>query len=103
MKTGASGAVLAVDRDVVGVPTLAVEAVDETGAGDVFLAALAVRRCEGAGWEEAVRFANAASAISVSAPGLSLPARTQVDAATATLTAPATPLLAAVHVVSDTA
>jgi ribokinase len=100
VKTGASGAVLAVDGDVVGVPTLAVEAIDETGAGDVFLAALAVRRAEGAGWQEAVRFANAASAISVSAPGLSLPVRAQVDAAAAGLTAPATPLLAAPHAVS---
>jgi hypothetical protein len=69
----------------------------DTFAHTVFDAA---RRAEGAEWEEAVRFANAASAISVSAPGLSLPARTEVDTAVATLTAPATHLLAAVHVVS---
>jgi ribokinase len=102
VKTGATGAVLALGDEVIGVPTLAVDAVDETGAGDVFLAALAVRRAEGADWETAVRFANAASAISVSTPGLSLPSRAQVDAAVATLTTPATPLLAAVCPVSDT-
>lgn len=93
VKTGAAGAVLAVGSDVTGVPTLHVDAVDETGAGDVFLAALAVRRAEGAGWEQATRFANAASALSVSAPGLALPDRAAVDAAADTLTAPKTRLL----------
>ncbi|MFQ5948284.1 MAG: PfkB family carbohydrate kinase, partial [Acidimicrobiia bacterium] len=65
------------------IPTLAVEAVDETGAGDVYLAALAVRRGEGASWEEAVRFANAAAALSVADPGLSLPGWQEVEAALA--------------------
>ncbi|MEZ5194335.1 MAG: PfkB family carbohydrate kinase, partial [Nocardioides sp.] len=55
-------------------------AVDETGAGDVFLAALAVSRLEGHGWEAATRFANAASALSVSRVGLALPDREEVAA-----------------------
>ena len=94
VKTGASGAVLAVGDEVRQVPTLAVEVVDETGAGDVFLAALAVRRAEGAGWEEATRFANAASALSVAGPGLLLPTRAEVDAAAATVPIATTSLLA---------
>lgn len=81
VKTGESGAVLAEGETVTRVPTLSVDAVDETGAGDVFLAALAVRRAEGAGWEEATRFANAASARSVERRGLWLPTRPEVDAA----------------------
>jgi ribokinase len=95
VKTGSAGAALAVGDDVTGIPTLAVEAVDETGAGDVFLAALAVRRAEGAGWEEATRFANAASALSVAAPGLVLPTRTEVDAAAERLVAERVRLLRA--------
>ena len=81
VKTGATGAVLATDEGTFQVPTLAVEAIDETGAGDVFMAALAVRRSEGATWEDAVRFANAASALSVAHRGLLLPDRPTVDAA----------------------
>ena len=82
IKTGASGALLAKSDGLVQVPTLRVDAVDETGAGDVFLAALAVSRIEGADWEVATRFANAASALSVAASGLVLPTRRDVDEAT---------------------
>jgi ribokinase len=78
VKTGETGAVLADAHGIVRVPTLAVDAVDETGAGDVFLAGLAVRRSEGADWLEAVRFANAASALSVANSGLLLPTRDDV-------------------------
>lgn len=81
VKTGATGAVFADERGVEWIPTLAIEPKDETGAGDVFIAALAVRRAEGAGWAEAVRFANVASALSVADDGLLLPTRADVDAA----------------------
>jgi ribokinase len=81
VKTGATGAVLADERGVERVPTLAVEARDETGAGDVFIAALAVRRSEGADWSDSVRFANAASALSVADHGLLLPDRAAVESA----------------------
>ena len=85
VKTGAGGAVLADEHDVTRIPTLDVEPLDETGAGDVFIAALAVRRLEGAGWHEAVRFANAASALSVADRGLLLPDRASVESARARL------------------
>jgi ribokinase len=87
VKTGASGAVLADERGVQQIPTLTVEPRDETGAGDVFIAALAVRRSEQATWDESVRFANVASALSVADHGLLLPDRTTVEAAAATLAA----------------
>jgi ribokinase len=80
IKLGADGSIMATrDEPVVHVPTLEVDAVDETGAGDVFLGALAVRRSEGAAWLDAIAFANAASAISVSQPGLTLPDRITVE------------------------
>lgn len=73
LKLGGDGVLVADDHQIVRVPTLKVEPVDETGAGDVFIAALAVRRAQGVSWYEAARFANAASALSVSRPGLALP------------------------------
>jgi ribokinase len=81
IKTGESGAVFADESGVFQIPTLHVEVLDETGAGDVFLAALAIRRLEGGEWEPAIRFANAASALSVSGAGLMLPDRAAVDRA----------------------
>lgn len=88
VKTGESGTLLADGpREMLEVPTLSIEPLDETGAGDVFLAALAVRRSEGAEWEHAVRFANAASALSVATTGLILPERDDVDRAMRALTA----------------
>lgn len=83
VKTAERGALVATDRRVVRIATLAVDVHDETGAGDAFLAALAVRRHEGADWETAIRFANAASALSVSRMGLVLPRRAEVDEAAA--------------------
>jgi sugar/nucleoside kinase (ribokinase family) len=83
VKTGATGAVFADENGVERIPTLTIEPRDETGAGDVFIAALAVRRAEGAGWAEAVRFANVASALSVADDGLLLPTRHAVDSAVA--------------------
>lgn len=59
-----------------------VEAVDTTAAGDTFNAALAVALAEDQPLEAALRFANAAAAISVTRPGAqaSVPARAEVDA-----------------------
>ena len=53
-----------------------------TAAGDAFCGALAVRKAEGADFREAVRFAVAASAISVTRVGAqpSLPTRAEVEA-----------------------
>jgi ribokinase len=59
-----------------------VKAVDTTAAGDVFNGALAVRLAEGAGLAEAVRFAHAAAAISVTRLGAqpSIPSRREIAA-----------------------
>jgi ribokinase len=58
-----------------------VEAVDTTAAGDVFNGALCVAFAEGKGLREAVRFATAAAAISVTRVGAqsSIPEREEVD------------------------
>ena len=67
------------------VPALEVDAVDTTGAGDAFNGALAVALAEGARAAEAMRFANAAAALSVTRRGTSasMPTRAEVDAALA--------------------
>lgn len=64
------------------VPAFAVEAVDATGAGDAFAAALAVQRSEGARLRDAVRFACAAGALASTRPGAlpALPLRAAVEA-----------------------
>jgi ribokinase len=64
------------------IPGFAVKAVDTTAAGDTFNGALAVALAEGRPLAEAMRFANAAAAISVTRPGAqaSIPSRADVDA-----------------------
>ena len=64
------------------VPGFAVEAVDSTAAGDTFNAGLAIALAEGAPIGHALRFANAAAAISVTRMGAqaSAPGRAEVDA-----------------------
>jgi ribokinase len=62
-------------------PPFPVRALDSTAAGDTFNAALAVALVEGAGMEDALRFANAAAAISVTRSGAqtSAPVRADVE------------------------
>ncbi len=64
------------------VPGFKVKAVDTTAAGDVFNGALAVALAEGQAMPEAVRFANAAAALSVTRRGAqpSAPTRASIDA-----------------------
>jgi len=50
-------------------PRYEVEVVDRIGAGDAFSGGLIVSRLEESGWEDAVRFATAASALKHSIPG----------------------------------
>ena len=66
---GAQGAQIVNGDDSVTIPTYAVDVVDTTGAGDAFNAGLAVALAEGKSLAEAVRFANAAAALSVTKPG----------------------------------
>jgi len=79
---GARGAYVASEGVRVLVPTFAVRAVDTTAAGDVHCGALAVALVEGRPLVEAVRFANAAAALSVTRLGAqpSAPARQDVEA-----------------------
>lgn len=62
-------------------PAFRVQAVDSTAAGDTFNAALAVALVENQRLPDALRFANAAAALSVTRPGAqtSAPARAEVD------------------------
>jgi D-beta-D-heptose 7-phosphate kinase/D-beta-D-heptose 1-phosphate adenosyltransferase len=57
-------------RAPLSVPTVAREVYDVTGAGDEFLAALAGARAQGLGWDDAVRFANAAAGLEVEVFGV---------------------------------
>lgn len=63
------------------VPAFAVDAVDTTAAGDAFNAGLAVALARGAPLDEAVRYANAVGALSVTRLGAqtSLPCAEEVD------------------------
>lgn len=82
LKLGAQGAFLDDGSGGRHFPGLRVDAVDATGAGDTFNGALAVALAEGRALPEAVGFANAAAALSVTRPGAqsSIPTRSEVDA-----------------------
>jgi 2-dehydro-3-deoxygluconokinase len=62
-------AIVAADGKIHRAPRYEVEVVDRIGAGDAFSAGLIVSRLEKSGWEEAVRFATATSALKHSIPG----------------------------------
>jgi ribokinase len=81
VKLGDQGCVYCDTDRTFAVPPFAVRAVDSTAAGDTFNAALAVALVEGTAMEQALRFASAAAAISVTRAGAqtSAPARAEVD------------------------
>jgi ribokinase len=78
---GARGAFVANDSITQIVPGFKVKAADTTGAGDVFSGALSVALADQQPLLQAVRFANAAAAISVTGVGaqLSAPSRRDVE------------------------
>ena len=79
---GAQGAQVVTRDQSDTLPSFAVEALDTTGAGDAFNAALAVGLAEGKSLRAAARFANAAAALCVTKAGAaaSAPRRAEVDA-----------------------
>jgi ribokinase len=78
---GARGAFIATETSREIVPGFKVKPVDTTAAGDTFNGALAVALAEGMPLPEAVRFANAAAAISVTRMGAqpSAPTREEIE------------------------
>jgi len=81
LTVGARGALVASAEGTQLVPAFKVKAIDTTAAGDIFNGALAVALSEGRPMLDAVRFANAAAAISVTRLGAqpSAPKRRQID------------------------
>ena len=79
---GAEGALVAWPERVVRVPSVTVDAVDTTGAGDAFTAALACRLGAGASLQEAARYAARVGAVAVTRHGAqeSYPTAAEVDA-----------------------
>ena len=81
MTLGGSGSFLFVGESGVVVPTVKIQPVDTTAAGDAFNGALAVALAEGQELEQAVRFANLAGASAATRLGAqpSLPTRAEVE------------------------
>lgn len=79
---GVEGVCVARADQVFHVPAYPVKAVDTVGAGDTFCGAFAVACGEGRELAEAVRFASAAAAISVTCPGAqnAAPSREEIEA-----------------------
>jgi ribokinase len=83
MTLGSEGVLLYDDNGPQRIPAFKVEqVVDTTGAGDAFNGALAVALAEGQPLADAIRFAAATGAISVTRPGAtdSMPTRAEVEA-----------------------
>jgi ribokinase len=82
LKLGEQGCFYSDGERELHVPGFPVTAIDSTAAGDTFNAGLAVALAEGRPIEDALRFANAAAAISVTRLGAqsSAPARAEVEA-----------------------
>jgi sugar/nucleoside kinase (ribokinase family) len=82
LKHGARGATsILPDGTSEHVPAFAVEVVDTVGAGDCFIAALLAARCRGEAPLDALRFANAAAALSTTGiGGRATPTQAQVNA-----------------------
>jgi len=86
VKMGREGCIAANSEGTLHAPGFAVEAVDTTAAGDTFNGALSVALSEDKSLQDALRFANAAAALSVTRPGAvsGIPTRSEVEAFLAT-------------------
>ena len=82
MTLGADGSVAAGEQGEQTVSSFPVESKDAVGAGDAFVAALAVELARGEALEHALRFASAAGALTTTREGAqaSLPTRLDVGA-----------------------
>lgn len=69
VQAGADGDVLVTRSETLVLPRFDVQSVDRTGAGDAFVAALAVRSAQGAPLSEAARYASAAAACATTVSG----------------------------------
>ena len=78
---GSEGALVATEDSVTHIPSFKVKAVDTTAAGDTFNGAFVVALSEGEKLIDAVKFAQAAAAISVTRAGAqpSVPSRAEID------------------------
>lgn len=81
VKLGSAGSMLMTARRSTHFPAFQVVAVDPTGAGDAFTAALTVQLAGGAKLEEAIRYANMAGALAVTRLGAqaSMPTRAELE------------------------
>ncbi len=79
---GEHGSVCVSDQGFIGVPAAEAKPVDTTAAGDTFIGAFATKLSEGADDEEAMRFANAAAAVTITRRGAqtAIPTRAEADA-----------------------
>ena len=77
---GTKGALVVTTKEKVKVPAFQVDAIDTTAAGDTFCGTLAVAMVEGLSLKDALQFASAAAAISVTRMGAqpSAPSRTEI-------------------------
>lgn len=78
---GSKGVMIYQNGQKIEIPSIQVEAVDTTGAGDSFNGALATALCDGRDIEEACRFANVIGAISVTKLGAQtgMPTKKEVE------------------------
>lgn len=78
---GVEGSLLINQNELLEIPAFRVQAIDTTAAGDCFNGSLAVALVEGKTTLDAIRFASAAAAISVTRMGAqpSLPFRSEID------------------------
>jgi ribokinase len=81
-KLGGNGALLVTPQKAEHFPAYAIDAVDPTAAGDAFTAAFTVEYAGGVRIDDAIRFANAAGALTATKLGAraSLPTRQEVEA-----------------------